>query len=98
MINRGRRILPALAISFLAALLAYSALMSTALAQGSADRVCPLSDEQAQKSIQVFDKDRQGLYGGAALRQLPWSRQSFRSRSQRNTWRRQVGPHPEEET
>ena len=56
MMNRGKRIAPALAISLLSALLAYSALMPAALAQNPDDIVCPLSDEQAQKSIQAFDK------------------------------------------
>ncbi len=45
-----------LAISLLSALLAGAVLTSTALAQPSDKKVCPLSDEQAQKSIQAFDK------------------------------------------
>jgi hypothetical protein len=59
MMNRTRGIVLALmllAVSLLSALLAYSVLTSTALAQDSDNRVCPLSDDQTQKSIQAFDK------------------------------------------
>jgi cytochrome c553 len=45
-----------LAISLLSALLTHAVLTSTALAQPSNNHVCPLSDEQAQKSVQAFDK------------------------------------------
>jgi hypothetical protein len=57
MTSRAKWIAPALAISLLSALLAYSTLPpAAALAQNSGGLVCPLSDEQTQNSIQAFDK------------------------------------------
>jgi hypothetical protein len=62
--NRAARIALALAISLPLALLARSTLPPAALAQVYPDDiVCPLSDEQAQKSIQAFDKIAQVFTG-----------------------------------
>lgn len=59
MLNRTQWIvlsLMGLAIAFLSALLAYVLFTSTALAQNSQNEVCPLSDDQSQKSVEAFDK------------------------------------------
>jgi hypothetical protein len=54
---KTKRLVLVVAISLLSALLAYAVLTSPALAQTFPDKnVCPLSDEQTQKSIQAFDK------------------------------------------
>jgi hypothetical protein len=59
MMNRTKRIVLALmllAIPLLSALLAYSVFTSTGRAQDGDNSVCPLSDDQARKSVQAFDK------------------------------------------
>jgi hypothetical protein len=54
--NRTNRVVPALAISLLSAAFACSKFTSTAWAFYPDNQICPLSDEQTQKSIQAFDK------------------------------------------
>ena len=56
MTSRAKRIALALAISLVSALLAHSTLSPAALAQSTDDSECPLSDEQAQKSVEAFNK------------------------------------------
>ena len=61
-----RRMKPWLATFALMALLAHSTLPPAALAQSPSDNTddnCPLSDEQAQKSVDAFDKIAQVLTG-----------------------------------
>jgi hypothetical protein len=54
--NRAKRLAPTLTISLPSALLVCSVIASAALAQVPDNSVCPLSDDQVQKSIQAFDK------------------------------------------
>ena len=63
MTSRAKRIALALAISLLSALLAHSKLPPAALAQSTDDSECPLSDEQAQKSVEAFNKIAQVFTG-----------------------------------
>jgi hypothetical protein len=63
MTSRAKRIALALAISLLSALLAHSKLSPAALAQSTDDSECPLSDEQAQKSVEAFNKIAQVFTG-----------------------------------
>jgi hypothetical protein len=63
MTSRAKRIALALAISLLSALLAHSKLPPAALAQSAGDSECPLSDEQAQKSVEAFNKIAQVFTG-----------------------------------
>ena len=63
MTSRAKRIALALAISLLSALLAHSNLPPAALAQSTDDSECPLSDEQAQKSVEAFNKIAQVFTG-----------------------------------
>jgi len=62
MMSRAKKITLALAISFLLALLSHSTLPPAALAQGPDDN-CPLSEEQAQNSVDAWDKIAQVFTG-----------------------------------